>query len=90
MKMFTFSHNALLLFYAHVSIVSFVYKNYFNNTASKAKRDQIVDLKTAGTGNSDISKQFDACRKTVFSVCKRYIETAITFSKLIPGRKRSI
>lgn len=58
--------------------------------ASKAKRVQIVALETAGISNRDITKQLDACRKTVLNLWKRYTETATTSSKPIPGRKRSI
>ena len=43
--------------------------------ASKAKRDQIVALKTAEICNSDITKPSDECRKTVFDVWERYAET---------------
>ena len=60
------------------------------NMAAKAKRDQIVALKTAGKSNCDITKQLDVCRKTVYNIWKQYTETATTSSKPIPGRKRSI
>ena len=64
---------------AHVSIVS-----------PKAKRVQIVALKTAGISNRDINKQLDVSRKTVFNVWKQYTETVTTSNKPIPGWRRSI
>ena len=40
------------------------------NMASKANRDQIVVLKTAGINNRDIINQLTVCRKTTFNVWK--------------------
>ena len=58
--------------------------------ASKATRDQIVALETAGISNRDITKQLDVYRKTVVNVWMRCIDIATTSSKHIPGRNRSI
>ena len=58
--------------YAHVSIAYM---------ASKATRDVIITLKTAGASNSDITKLFDVYRKTAW---KWYTtKTATTSSKQI-------
>ena len=57
---------------------------------SKEKRDQIVTFKTAGISNRNIRKRLDVCCKIVINVWKRYTESAVTSSKSIPGRKRSI
>ena len=60
------------LFYAQVSsiVVSFVYtKITSSNMASKATRDQLVTLSTAGANNRDITNQLDVRRsKAVFDV----------------------
>ena len=55
--------------------------------ASKIERDQIVTLKTTGTGTRDITKQLHVYRKTVLNIWKQYTQTAMTSSKPIPGRR---
>ena len=63
--MLKFSHSALKLSYAHLSIVFSLINITSSNIASKAKRNQIVDLKTAGISNCNITNQLDVYRKTV-------------------------
>ena len=47
-----------LLFHSFINITS-------SNMESKAKRDQIVILNTAGINNCDMTKQLDVCRRAV-------------------------
>ena len=54
-------HMMCLLFRLFINIT-------YSNMTSKAKRDQIVNTKTAGISNRDISKLLDVCRKTVFNL----------------------
>ena len=72
-----------LLFCSFINITS-------SNMASKAKRDQIVALKTAAITNHEITKHLDVSRKTLFNVWTQYTETATTSNMPITGRKRSI
>ena len=58
--------------------------------ANKAKRDQIVALKTDGVTYNDNVKQLKVCRKTVKDARKQFRESGTTSGKSIPGRTRTV
>lgn len=58
--------------------------------SQKSVRDKIVVLINAGVSNMEIMKHLKVCRKMVFNVMKRYIETATTINQPVPCRSRSV
>ena len=58
--------------------------------ANKAKRAQIVALKTDGVTWSKKVNQLIVCRKTVYNARKQFQESSTASGKLIPWRKRTV
>ena len=89
-KAFEFFSTKPLCIYLYSAKFPLIFSSIWQVIAIKAKRDQIVALKTDSVSWNGNVKQLKVCRKTVYNARKQSQESGTTSGKSIPGRTRTV